>query len=272
MENKMEIKKPQDIFSLSTGDLITKRKLFDVIQYSKVKNSQHWGGEDVKINNTPQQGINWIGEPPACHGVIIKTRLGSYTEDGWSDDRKDTYRYSFKARGGEISYSEKANRVLINQPQHQYPIFLFIESRDSWYYEGGFHVSEILEKHVILGRDFNPTPERLSPQEETAYKEGGKKYTTHLIAERNHNIVNDLKENTDSTCEICHISFLEKYGVEYIEAHHKTPISDYTKPYTVKKSDFALLCPNCHIAVHIYMKKTGLEYRDIKKELQHIAA
>lgn len=88
---RMELKKAQDIFLLSTGDVVTKRNLFDLIQYSKVPESQYWGGEDVRINNTPQQGINWVGELPACHAVLIKTRHGSYEEDGWANEDRTAY-------------------------------------------------------------------------------------------------------------------------------------------------------------------------------------
>jgi len=40
----MKLKKPQDLFLLSAGDVVTKRNLFDLIQYSKVIGSQYWGG------------------------------------------------------------------------------------------------------------------------------------------------------------------------------------------------------------------------------------
>jgi putative restriction endonuclease len=259
----MKLKRPQDLFLLAAGDVVTKRNLFDLIQYSKVTDSQYWGGEEVKIKNTPQQGINWIGEPPACHGVIIKTRSGSYEEDGWADDSKTAYHYSFKARGGEVSYSEKANTALINQPQYQYPVLLFTESGDSWIFEGAFSVSEIESKYVVLERGSGFASERSLPQEEVLYQEGGRKYVTHLMAERNQGVVKALKANSASVCDICHLNFSERYGVEYIEAHHKVPISTYSSDYVLSQDDFALLCPNCHRAVHIYMKKDGLEYAEI---------
>ncbi|MDT8317192.1 MAG: HNH endonuclease [bacterium] len=60
---------------------------------------------------------------------------------------------------------------------------------------------------------------------------------------------------------------LSRYGVKCIEAHHKVPISTYSSAYTVQLSDFALLCPNCHKAVHIYMKLEGLEYKKIREKL-----
>lgn len=263
---RIELKKPQDIFLLSAGDVVTKRNLFDVIQYSKVPESQYWGGEDVRINNTPQQGINWVGESPACHAVLIKTRHGSYEEDGWANEDKTSYHYSFKARGGEISYSEKANVVLINQPQYQYPVLLFTENKDSWTYEGAFSVSEIESKHVVLVRGYGFTPEHAPPQEEALYQEGGRKYVTHLMAERSKGVVKVLKASSIAVCDICGINFAERYGVEYIEAHHKIPISTYSSDYVVKLDDFALLCPNCHRAVHIYMRRDGLEYPQIKEK------
>jgi len=263
----MELKKPQDIFLLSAGDVVTKRNLFDLIQYSKVTESQYWGGEDVQIKNTPQQGINWVGEPPHNHAVIIKTRPGSYKEDGWANEGKTAYHYSFKAKGGEVSYSEKANAVLINQPQYQYPVLLFTESNESWTYEGSFSVSEIESKHVVLERGYGFAPEQAPPQEEALYQEGGRKYVTHLMAERSKGVVKALKANSAAVCDICSTNFTKRYGVEYIEAHHKIPIATYSSTYVVKVDDFALLCPNCHRAVHIYMKKDGLEYPQIKEKL-----
>jgi putative restriction endonuclease len=265
---RMKLEKPSDLFLLSEGDIVTKRNLFDLIQYSKVADSQYWGGEAVKIGNTPQQGINWIGGLPACHAVLIKTKPGSYEEDGWADDRKAAYHYSFKAKGGAIFYSEKANSALINQPQYQYPILLFTENNESWRYEGAFSVAEIETKYVVLERGYGASVNRALPQEEVLYQEGGKKYVTHLMAERSSAIVKALKTNSDSVCEICAMNFAELYGVEYIEAHHKVPIATYSSSSTVTFEDFALLCPNCHRAVHIYMKKEGLDYPQIKEKLR----
>lgn len=264
---KIELKKPTDILSLFTGNTVTKRNLFDLIQYSKVSESQYWEGPELQIGNTPQQGINWIGAPPACHAVIIKTRPGSYEEDGWANEEKTAYRYSFKAKGEEISYSEKANAVLINQPQYLYPILLFTENKDSWVFEGAFAISEIESKYVVLEISAGITTEQQLPQEEVQYQEGGRRYVTHLMAERNRGVIQLLKNNTSWVCDICNINFTDRYGCEYIEAHHKVPISTYSSKYIVNLQDFALLCPNCHKAVHIYMRKEGLDYQQIKSKL-----
>ncbi len=91
----MKLVKTEDLFSLKSGDVITKRNLFDLIQYSKVKSSEYWSGKEFKIGNTPQQGINWVGELPTVKAVIIKARHGSYDTDGWEDEKRNVYNYSY---------------------------------------------------------------------------------------------------------------------------------------------------------------------------------
>ncbi len=264
----MELTRPQDLFSLSPGDKVAKRNLFDLIQYSKVSGSPYWGGEEAMIGNTPQQGINWVGGPPACRAVILKTRSGSYAEDGWADESRTGYHYSFKARGGEISYTEKANSVLIKQPQFGYPVLLFTENDDSWLYEGSFSVSEIEDRHVVLVKRHDSAAGENLSQNEAIFQEGGRKYVTHLMVERSKAVVQALKDNSTSACEICGLRFAERYGVDCIEAHHKVPISSYTSKHVVKLDDLALLCPSCHRAVHIYMKVHDLDYPTIQQKLR----
>ncbi|MGN6120548.1 MAG: HNH endonuclease [Rhodanobacter sp.] len=264
----MELRKPVDLFSLSAGDLVTKRNLFDLIQYSKVQASSYWAGADLQIGNTPQQGINWLGPPPACYAVIIKTRPGSYEEDGWVNKERTAYKYSFKARSGDISYTEKANAVLIGQQQYLYPILLFTEDRASWLFEGAFSVVEIQDKYVVLDRVAHLVATPASMQDEPIFQEGGRKYVAHLMAERNKKVVKAIKEGSTWTCDICRMKFVERYGLDYIEAHHKVPISTYSSTYQVRVQDFSLLCPNCHRAVHMYMRAEGLEYTQIKERLR----
>ncbi|MBU7438594.1 HNH endonuclease [Paraburkholderia fungorum] len=262
----MQLKKVQDIFALSSGQCVSKRNLYDLIQYSKVEGSEYWSGTEHVVGNTPQQGINWIGRPPSIRAVIIKARLGSYADNGWSVEDKTAYRYSFKAQEGKINPNEKANTVLIQQPEHLYPIFLFTEHADGWCFEGAFFVSDLEEKSVVLRRG-TPDIEFSASSEEVKYPEGGRKYVTHLLAERNRGVVDALKDSGPWLCDICNVNFESQYGVKYIEAHHKVPIANYASAHHVHTSDFALLCPNCHRAVHIYMKRAGLEYLAIKNLL-----
>lgn len=232
-----------------------------------MESSPYWSGKDSAIGNTPQQGINWIGQTPDVSAVIIKTRHGSYDDDGWSDQEKTSYHYSFKARNGEISYREMANEVLVKQPQHLYPILLFTEHKSGWQFEGRFSVTEVEDKFVVLHRDLKNQPESESQQDELLFKEGERRYVTHLMAERSKDAVKAIKSINSWLCEICGEDFHAKYGVKYIEAHHKIPISTYSTSHAVSISDFALLCPNCHKAVHIYMKKEAYEYSTIKSIL-----
>lgn len=152
----MQLNKPSDLLGLSSGETVTKRNLFDLIQLSKVEGSQYWEGPSWLIGNTPQQGINWVGMSSVCRAVLVKARHGSYENDGWADGSGNTYHYSFKAREGTISYTEKANRVLVDQPDHQYPILLFTETGSRWTYEGHFSVSDIRDDHVVLERALIP--------------------------------------------------------------------------------------------------------------------
>lgn len=269
----MKLKKPNDVLHLSKGDIVTKRNLFDLIQYSKVEGSGHWEGEENKIGNTPQQGINWLGNPPNCKAVIIKARLGSYQDDGWQGHDQNTYHYSFKAVNNRISYLEKANSVLINQPKYRYPVLLFTEQGNAWSYEGSFEVSELQERYIVLERGHSAVQHGKDQTEEsTKYSEGDRKYVTHLMVERNTSVVGRLKAVSDSVCDICRAKLLEIYGVDCIEAHHKTPISTYSSSHDVSLNDFVLLCPNCHRAVHKYMQKQCLEYSQIKEVLRSKAS
>lgn len=100
------------------------------------------------------------------------------------------------------------------------------------------------------------------------YFEGVRKISIHNRIERNRNLINAVKRKRKWNCDICNLNFYEKYGVEYIEAHHKIPLSRLNKQVSNSEADIVLLCPNCHRAVHEYMRKyTGWEYEYIRKEI-----
>lgn len=198
--------------------------------------------------------------------MIIKTRPGSYENEGWLAENPDCYRYSFKARKSVISYTDTANRVLISQPHFLYPVFLFVEKTGAWVFEGRFSVSQIADLWVVLERDDLSRASTL-PLEDQIYREGGRKYVTHLMVERNRRLVDFLKASSARVCDICADDYAARYGVEYIEAHHKTPIATLTSEHVVNPEDLALLCPNCHRAVHIIMKQCELDYEEIRSRL-----
>lgn len=61
---------PADLLDLAVGDSVPKHNLHDLI-YVLQEGSPHCGGAEYRIGNTPQQGINWIGQPQNLKGVII---------------------------------------------------------------------------------------------------------------------------------------------------------------------------------------------------------
>lgn len=270
-----KLNKPSQLLSLSSNTIITKRNLFDLIQFSKQTGSEYFEDEEWKINNTPQQGINWIGNNPELKAVIIKTRKGSYAGDGWRNIEKTVFNYSFKAQKGIINYNDKANKSLINQPTGGYPILLFIENKSNWIFEGFFTIVQMDKASVILKRiktfveliknnDNEPIP---LIKNNSTYMEGERKFVTHLLAERNAQVIKDLKNNMPWVCDICNLEFIQSYSKKYIEAHHKKPLHTYKNSHVVTTEDFILLCPNCHKAVHILLREDNLEYDCAKKKI-----
>lgn len=263
----MTLNSVHDLLNLGRGEEVLKGNLYDLIRLSKISTSSFWSGEEYIVHNTPQQGINWIGQWPFLRAVIVKTRIGAYGHDGWVDEAGATFRYSFKARSGKIDYKEKANVALIEQPRFSYPVCLFTDQGKNWRLEGNFFVTDIADEYVILSRSSELGGHPPLTGDEVVYAEGGRRYVSHLMTERSRKVVDVLKSVTPWKCGICEEDFYSKYRMNYIEAHHKIPISTYSSTQNVCASDFALLCPNCHKAVHLYMQRDGLEYDAIRELL-----
>ena len=263
----MPIQLPTDLLNLEKGTQLPKKALARIIQYSKIENSEHWQGEEFRIGNTPQQGINWIGELPAIQALIIKSKTGKYAHDGWNEQQN--FQYAFKERNGTVNYNEKANSLLCMQPQYMYPVLLFTEiaRTNIWIYQGKFTVEEIREKYVTL-TPFEEETLTVSLGEHPVFLEGKKSFSIHLITERNRKLVQLAKQMSASRCDICGLSFKEVYGFDYIEAHHIVPVAKAGFRHDVTTADIVLLCPNCHRAVHICMKQVMGNYYTVKEELQ----
>lgn len=133
-----------DILNLSKGDSITRGDLYNAIINSKNKDFYKYSPEYI-INNTPMQGINWIGYSENLKAVIIKSNSGKYKDDGDNE-------YAFKAKNNIVDKNETANAVLINQPKFNYPILYFVRniSLNCYELQQICAVKEIKEKSVIL--------------------------------------------------------------------------------------------------------------------------
>ena len=87
----------------------------------------------------------------------------------------------------------------------------------------------------------------------------------HIIRERNSKIVEEKKrkalEEESLRCSICTFSFIETFGVKFIECHHIKPIAEAGTLIT-SLSDLELVCPNCHKMLH---KKHDGKYSTINE-------
>ena len=77
----------------------------------------------------------------------------------------------------------------------------------------------------------------------------------HKIRERDSLLVKKakdrfVKQNGSLFCEACGYDFMPIYGFSYAEAHHKKPLNKIKAGEKTKESDLAVLCANCHRAVH----------------------
>lgn len=84
-------------------------------------------------------------------------------------------------------------------------------------------------------------------------EEGRLRLITHYARERDRSIIKKKKQeaikNKILKCEICKFSFIDKFGTEFIECHHKTPISQSGVRKTTL-DDLGLVCANCHRMLH----------------------
>ena len=88
------------------------------------------------------------------------------------------------------------------------------------------------------------------------YYEGGKKLRLHLSIERDSrasdaakNLARKRYKDGKLRCDSCACIPENDYnGLDLIEAHHSIPLAAGSR--LTKSSDFVMLCPNCHRAVH----------------------
>jgi hypothetical protein len=122
---------------------------------------------------------------------------------------------------------------------------------------------------------FTKTPEyELLTKEiyEEYVQEGGKKLVTHSIRERNKKIVEQKKQEAIDKrilrCEVCDFSFIDKFGIKFIECHHKTPISQTANNTKTTLKDLGLVCSNCHSMLHIQINGKYLTMEELKALLK----
>ncbi len=111
----------------------------------------------------------------------------------------------------------------------------------------------------------------LEDEDRRVYKEGRKITRTLNQRGRNRQLVEEAKrhhkqENGHLTCEVCGFDFEAFYGVNYIEAHHETPLSSLNEETENTIDDLRLLCANCHRAIH--SQKTPIPVDVLRQRLK----
>lgn len=131
-----------DILAVKRGDTISKSDRFNLFT-----------GEGV--GNTPQKGINWLGEFPSLLHVIVKCTVDSGYSDRWIDENQEIFLYYLMVenKGTEkarVNLNSKENKALLSQSEHSAPILLLTElSNDLLRVEGRFEVVTICHDNPI---------------------------------------------------------------------------------------------------------------------------
>lgn len=99
--------------------------------------------------------------------------------------------------------------------------------------------------------------------------EGGRRLVWHLARERDKTIVRKKKRRAivegDLKCEVCQFSFKDKFEVDFIECHHRIPISTGGERETTLE-DLALVCANCHRMLHKHIDGRYLSVEELKNK------
>jgi hypothetical protein len=74
-----------------------------------------------------------------------------------------------------------------------------------------------------------------------------------IFRTRNRTLIAAKKAISDCRCEVCGMSFVERYGQigkGYIVAHHEKPIGSRKRASRTTLEEIRLVCPNCHAMLH----------------------
>ncbi len=108
---------------------------------------------------------------------------------------------------------------------------------------------------IVVWHDWSQTSQ-LPDVNKSAY-EGRPQLVAHLKRERDPQLAKRKKakfraENGRLFCEAC-LSECSDYGAlkgDIFEVHHLRPLAEAAKPVKTSLADLAVLCPNCHRALH----------------------
>lgn len=101
-----------------------------------------------------------------------------------------------------------------------------------------------------------PVVDPIRPDLSDLTLEEKRRYRYHRTIERNSKLAEKAKQIHGYTCQVCGFNFEQRYGLlgrDYIEAHHRIPVSKLPLDQNIRlspKDDFAVVCANCHRMIH----------------------
>lgn len=118
----------------------------------------------------------------------------------------------------------------------------------------------------LLGKGYKPIAEpegRVEePTPEAEYEEGERRTREVYYFKRNPKLVSLAKEAFGYVCQACGFDFERVYGElgsQYIECHHKNPLSERDEELASTLDDVCMLCSNCHRMIHRTRPAMSLE-------------
>ncbi|WP_258297657.1 HNH endonuclease [Paenibacillus peoriae] len=115
--------------------------------------------------------------------------------------------------------------------------------------------------------------DQITNRADLEYKEGKELLRLHKVRERDPQLIKDAKRrfkklHGELFCEACGINFEKVYGErgkDFIEGHHKKPVSEMKEGETTKVEDIGMLCSNCHRMIH---RIPMVSIEELKKSLR----
>lgn len=101
------------------------------------------------------------------------------------------------------------------------------------------------------------------------YFEGREKEMKIIYHSRNINARLECLRQSKGKCYICGFDFEKVYGdigKGFLEVHHKTPVSTYTKEQEISVDQLCAVCSNCHSMIH--RTKTPMDVEELKRKIQ----
>jgi predicted HNH restriction endonuclease len=169
------------------------------------------------------------------------------------------------------------------------PIPIFIkEAKNQWRYKGRYSVAGFITDPKELAAIAKHAPGTLSRviflqseddqvgsdiahsdfgENEHSAPEGRKLLVQHLRRERNRGLVLAKKQQVRSekgalACEICEFNFEEFFRphvADFCEVHHRNPLSEANGCTETRLADLAIVCSNCHRALHLIKPMPSVE-------------